>query len=100
MPILTGLILSAIALITVSCASPRVGPQFEAGRLHAYDIAKKDAWDFDCYWYPMRVRPAFQARNYTEMLKSQGKTQTFVEGFYYGYERAYTDQLDVKCGEP
>jgi len=100
MSILRVLTLSSIALITVSCAAAEVGPQFEAGRLHAYDIAKRDAWSFDCFWYPRRVHPAFHARKYTEMLKSQGKTQTFIEGFYYGYEIAYSDQLNVKCQEP
>ena len=100
MPILKRLVLSAVALITVACAGPSVGPQFEAGRLHAYDIAKKDAWDFDCYWYPMRIYPAFEARKYTESLENQGKTQTFIKGFYYGYEQTYKVQLDVKCGEP
>jgi hypothetical protein len=94
------LLIVLIALFIASCAtSSRVGPDYEAGRLYAYDIAKKDAWDFQCYWYPLHVRAAFKAREYTETLRSQGKSQVFIEGFFFGYERTYSDQIRVKCQE-
>ena len=85
-------------LFIASCATARVGPEYEDGRRYAYDIAKKDAWEFDCFWYPDKVRAAFKAREYTETLRSQGKSQTFIEGFYFGYEKTYWNQLNVKCG--
>jgi hypothetical protein len=92
------LLILLAALFIASCATTRVGPEYEAGRLYAYDIAKKDAWDLDCYWYKRKVEAAFKARDYTETLRSQGKSQMFIEGFYYGYERTYWDQIRVKCG--
>ena len=85
-------------LFIASCATTRVGPEYEDGRRYAYDIAKKDAWEFDCYWYPSKVFSGFKAREYTDSLRSQGKSQMFIEGFYFGYERTYWNQLRVKCG--
>ena len=83
-----------------SCAtSSRVGPEFEAGRIYSRDFAKDDAWKFDCFWYPGRVFAAQKAREYTDTLKTQGKSQTFIDGFYFGYERYYYQQLNVKCSE-
>ena len=94
------LLILLVALFLVSCAaSQRVGPEYEAGRLYAYDIAKKDAWEYECFWYPRRIFPATRAREYTETLRSQGKSQKFIEGFYFGYERTYWNQLNVKCEE-
>ena len=86
------------ALFIVSCATTRVGPEYEDGRRYAYDIAKKDAWEYECFRYPFKVFPAFKAREYTETLKGQGKSQKFIEGFYFGYQRTYRDQVKVKCG--
>jgi hypothetical protein len=83
-----------------SCAaSSRVGPEFEAGRLYSREIAKKDAFGFDCFWFPRKVYPGIQARKYTEILESQGKTQNFIEGFYLGYQRYYIDYIKVYCEE-
>jgi hypothetical protein len=96
----TSLLALFICLFVVGCTgSPRVGPEFEAGRLHAYDYAKKDAWDFDCWFYPRHLRAAFKAREYTRMLAGQDKSDMFIEGFYFGYERTYVDQVKVKCQE-
>lgn len=83
-----------------SCATDNVGQEYEAGRLYAYEIAKKDASDFQCFRYTTYVLAAFENREkHMEMLRTQGKSQVFVEGFYYGYERTYQDQLVAKCGE-
>ena len=87
------------ALFIASCATTSVGPEYEDGRRYAYDIAKKDAWEYDCFWYPTKVFPAFKAREYTETLKGQGKSQKFIEGFYFGYEKIYLDQVRVKCSQ-
>ena len=92
-----GLMLLAVLFLASCAASSRVGPEYEAGRLYAYDIAKKDAWEYKCFWYPHRIFPAFKARAYTERLKSQGKSQQYIEGFYFGYERTYCNQVNVKC---
>jgi hypothetical protein len=98
-PVKTLFILMAVLLLTSCATSSRVGPEYEAGRIYAYDIAKKDAWEYQCFWYPRRIFPATKAREYTETLKSQGKSQKFVEGFYFGYERTYINQINVKCEE-
>lgn len=91
------LIILAVLFLASCAASSRVGPDYEAGRLYAYDIAKKDTWEYECFWYPHRRFPAFKAREYTETLRNQGKSQKFIEGFYFGYERTYWNQVNVKC---
>jgi hypothetical protein len=98
-PIKRLLILLPVMFFASCAASQKVGPEYEAGRQHAYEIAKKDAWEYKCFWYPGKVFPAKKAREYTETLTSQGKSQEFIEGFYFGYERTYVNQIKVKCEE-
>jgi hypothetical protein len=92
------LLIILIALFVASCAaSSRVGPEYEAGRLYSREIAKKDAFNFNCLSYPRKVYPGMGAKKYTETLKSQGKTENFIEGFYLGYKRYYIDYIKVYC---
>ena len=92
------LLILVAALFIASCATTRIGPEYEDGRRYAYDYAKKDAWDFDCFRSRRHVRAGIKAREYTEMLRNQDRSQMFIEGFYFGYERTYWNQLKVKCG--
>ena len=87
-----------IFLITIlfltSCAT---GPDFEAGRLRSREFAKQDAFGFDCSQFPRKVYPGMEARKYTMMLRSDGKTESYIEGFYLGYQRYYIDYIKVYC---
>ena len=99
MTLLKTLFILLTAFFIVSCATNKVGlPEYEQGRRYACDIAKNDAWDYKCFWYPTRISPATKARAYTESLKNQGKSELFIAGFYYEYERTYLNQLHLKCG--
>lgn len=90
-----------ITAILVSCANmpfSNNGAEFQNGRLFATEYAKQDALKFNCNWYPSRVYAAFGSRKYTAMLRDQGRSQHFIDGFYYGYELDYNDYLSVYCG--
>ena len=92
-------ILFAVLLMT-SCATPDLNKEYEAGRLYAYDFAKNDASDFQCFRYSDNLLASLKEREkYTKILINQKKSQMFIEGFYYGYEQTYQDQLVAKCGE-
>jgi hypothetical protein len=92
------LLVLLVTLFVASCgASSRVGPEYEAGRLYSREIAKNDAFNFNCLLYPRKVYPCMGAKKYTETLKSQGKTENFIEGFYLGYRRYYLDYIRVYC---
>lgn len=87
--------------ILTSCANMpffNTGPEFEEGRRFATKYAKQDALKFNCNWYPSRVYAAFGSRKYTAMLSDQGRSQNFIDGFYYGYELDYDNYLNVYCG--
>ena len=99
-----------IVLITVSCAtilSPQSRPEYWKGYDKAREFAKKDAMNSDCFgyptigiyrWFPGRVNVARQARKYTTFLQEQGRSETFINGFYLGYEESYYEFLDLYCG--
>jgi hypothetical protein len=94
------LMLFAIALIAASCAtvsSRDVGPEYEEGRLMARELAKKDV--NSCYWSPRKVDNTFKARKreYREMLTNQGRTKTFIEGFFIEYERYFKHYIKTYC---
>ena len=83
-----------------SCATNDLELEYEAGRLYAYDFAKNDASDFQCFQYSDYLLASLKEREkYTEILINQDKSTMFIEGFYYGYEQTYRDQLVAKCGE-
>ena len=87
----------------VSCATTShptgtsTGPEFEEGLRFADNFAKKDAMTFNCFFYPGKINAAQEARKYTKQLQEQGKHETFIKGFYMGYERAYRRYLDLYC---
>jgi hypothetical protein len=98
MKLIKVLLIILATLFLASCAaSSRVGPEYEAGRLYSREIAKKDAFEFNCLSYPRKVYPGMNAIKYTDTLKSQGKTENFIEGFYLGYKRYYLDYIKVYC---
>ena len=89
--LLTTLILASFAY------SETIESEYEAGRLHAYDFAKKDAWESDCHWSGSKILPGRKLWKHMETLRRQGKSGTFIKGFNFGYERTFWDQRDVKC---
>ena len=99
-----------IVLIAVSCASilsPQSRSEYWKGYDEAREFAKKDAMNSDCFGYPTigmyrrfpgRINVARQAQKYVTVLKEQGRSETFINGFYLGYEESYYEFLDFYCG--
>ena len=99
-----------ILLVTVSCAttlSPQARSEYWKGYDMAREFAKKDAIDSDCFGYPTgiyrlfprRVNVEWQLQKYTKLLQEQGRSETFNNGFYFGYEESYNEFLDLYCGD-
>ena len=105
------LLLSFVILwVTVSCATT-LSPQSRSEYLKGYDMArefaKKDAMNSNCLgyptigryrWFPGRINVARLAQKYTKFLQEQGRSETFINGFYFGYEENYYEFLDLYCG--
>lgn len=105
------LLLSFVTLlVTVSCAttlSPQSRSEYWKGHDMAREFAKKDAMDSHCFGYPTigmfrrfpgRINVTRQAQKYTKFLQEQGRSETFINGFYFGYEESYYEFLDLYCG--
>ena len=99
-----------ILLVTVSCAttlSPQARSEYWKGYDMASEFAKKDAIDYNCFgysmgryrWFPGRVNVARQVQKYTKFLQEQGRSETFINGFYFGYADSYNEFLDLYCGD-
>jgi hypothetical protein len=90
-----------VTAFLASCANTPTttdtGPQFEEGLRFADEFAKKDAMKFNCFFYPGKINAAQEARKYTKQLQEQDKPETFIKGFYMGYERSYRKYLDLYC---
>ena len=99
-----------IAFIAISCATsspPQTESEYLKGYGMAREFAKKDAMSFDCFWYPRGARYRWfprgvnvtrEARKYTKLLQEQGRSETFIKGFYDGYENYYREFIDLYCG--
>ena len=99
-----------ILLVTVSCAttlSPQSQSEYLKGYHMAREFAKKDAMDSHCFGsptigmfrgFPRRIDVTRQAQKYTKFLQEQGRSETFINGFYFGYEESYYEFLDLYCG--
>ena len=92
------LLLVLTLIIAFHAHSATIESEYEAGRLYAYDFAKKDAWEWDCHPLARKVLPGRKIWKHIQTLISQGKSQIFIEGFKFGYERTFWEQIDVKCG--
>ena len=94
------LLLTFFIIFTVSCAAaPKIetGPDYEAGRRYAREFAKKDVQNVDCTKYPIRGYALEQADKHKQRLKSEGKSESFIEGFVYGYQLDFFDYRGVYC---
>lgn len=90
-----------IILSIVSCATPQSSPT-ESDHLKGYNMAeefaKKDAMKSICFRYPKLGYVESKTWEYTKLLQNQGKSETFIKGFYFGYNNYYREFLDLYCG--
>jgi len=75
--------------------------EYQRGYNSAWDIAKKDSINSDCSRYPHFAKQEGK-RKYAQLLKNQGESESFMKGFYAGYEDRRIDFYDLYCkdGDP
>jgi len=89
-----------IILFIVSCATSQSSPT-GSDHLKGYNMArefsKKDAMNSrGCFRYSKNIEQ--KARKYSKLLQDQGRSETFIKGFYLGYENYSREFLDLYCG--
>jgi hypothetical protein len=68
------------------------------GYAAAWEYAKQDAIKDMCFRNPRYTY--WQVRKkYKQLLEDQGRSETYISGFYYGYESSYHDFYDLYCGD-
>jgi hypothetical protein len=89
-----------IILWIASCATYQSSPpqsDYVKGYDAAWKFAKQDAMKSKCLRYP---RYTYQeARKYTQLLQDQGRSESYISGFYFGYQNSYPDYFGLYCGE-
>jgi hypothetical protein len=70
--------------------------EYQRGYSSARDFAKKDSINSDCARYP---HFAYQEgkKKYAQMLKDQGESESYMKGFYSGYEDRRIDFFELYC---
>lgn len=98
MAILVGLVLfvSACASSTVSVNNPS---EYHSGNQLAEKLAKQDAIKEGC----AHVYPLYRSKMYENLnphLKSvkEKHSDSFVQGFSYGYKKSFREYIDLYCG--
>ena len=89
-----------IILFIVSCATSQsspTGPDHLQGYNMAREFAKKDAGNHTGCSINSKYLEK-KARKYTKLLQDQGRSETFIKGFYLGYENYSREFLDLYCG--
>jgi hypothetical protein len=93
-----------ISLLILLCSSAcHVPPQivrheFEPGIKMGEEFAQNDAEYIQCWRISSHIDADQEARTYKSYLETLGKSQSFILGFYDGYERAYNQYIDMYCG--
>jgi hypothetical protein len=88
-------------LLTLSCfvgcaGSARiVRSEFEEGMKTGKEFAQKDTVYIQCW--RVDIDPSQKARSYRTTLEDLLKSESFILGFYDGYEAAYGKYLDSHC---
>ena len=70
--------------------------EYQRGYNSAWDVGKKDGINSDCTRYPHFAKQEGK-KKYAQMLKEQGKSESFMKGFYSGYEDRRVDFYDLYC---
>ena len=80
----------------ISCATYPASPDYLKGYNMAEEYANKDAMNTSCFRRPGYVDQ--KARKYTKLFKDQGRSETFIKGFYDGYENGFHESFNLYCG--
>ena len=85
----------------ISCASHQSTldrSEYQRGYNSAWEFAKNDAINSDCFLYPRYVDQEVK-KKYTQMLRDQGRSEAYIKGFYSGYEDNRLDFYDLYCSD-
>jgi hypothetical protein len=83
----------------VACSVPSriVRPEFEEGVKAGEAFAQKDAFYIQCWWISDDTDPFQKAVSYRTTLEDLLKSESFILGFYKGYETVYRRYVDSRC---
>ncbi len=99
MNILKILTIFVIAIGISGCATHQSNldrTEYQRGYNSAWDYAKKDTLNSHCFRYPHFANQEGK-KKYAQMLKDQGESESFMKGFYSGYEDRRIDFYDLYC---
>ena len=96
-----------LTMVVTSCAGfslPLTDPEFMKGAEFAQAFAKEDAKASGCNLYRRSMfilagHAGLKAREYEQRLRDEGRSDNFIQGFYFGYEEEYVDLIDIYCGQ-
>jgi hypothetical protein len=91
------IMLSSIGFI--SCATHQSSldrTEYQRGYNSAWEFAKNDAIQADCFLNPRYADQEAQ-KKYTQLLRDQGRSESYIKGFYSGYEEDRLDFYDLYC---
>jgi hypothetical protein len=74
-----------------------VRSEFDEGIKTGKEFAQKDTVYIQCWRVSSDIDPSQQARSYRTTLEDLLKSESFILGFYDGYESAYGKYLDSHC---
>ena len=92
-----GIILILWSLVACSVPPRIVRHEFEEGAKTGEAYARKDAAYIQCWRSSAETDPFQKARSYRTTLEELLKSESFILGFYAGYEAAYRKYLDSHC---
>ena len=104
------ILLVTVLLVTVSCANsliPADRSEYWKGYDMAEAFAKKDAMSSFCPDFsgigkfsgsPGSIEVMRKEQKYIKNFREQGRSETFINGFQFGYEESFYQFLDLYCG--
>jgi len=95
---LLGILLIFWCIVACSIPSRIVGPEFDEGVKTGEVFAQQDADYIQCWRISADTDPFQKARSYRTTLEDLLKSESFMLGFYDGYEGTYRKYLDAYCG--
>ncbi len=101
MKILTILYIFLLIIVLLSCAKSQLfqtEPDYQEGYNSAREFAKNDSIESNCFLNP-RVTDK-DAKRHIKVLQDQSKSESYIKGFYNGYQRERIEYWELYCWEP
>ena len=103
MDFLKPILATLMVLFCISCAGTSKNvdwgsPDYQEGLKTGTEMAKKDRTGIVCS-SKSRFQATKAAKKQTNLLREQGKSETFLSGFYRGYKDTYEVFVDERCSD-